>query len=85
MKGLLTEDDLVYVLLHAVEEKEVLLFSDSRYWQLSEYLSDCLELPQLTQLLIGFCNHFLDELVLRREHLPRLLFNHLESKYCKWI
>jgi hypothetical protein len=66
LKRLLAEDDLVYVLLHAVEEKEVLLFCDSGYWQLAEYLGDCLELPQLPQLLVGLGNHLLDELVLRR-------------------
>ena len=44
MKRLLTKDDLIDILLDAVEEKEILLLADPRDGQFPENLSDCLEL-----------------------------------------
>lgn len=76
LEGVLADDDLVHVLLDAVEEELVLLLLDARNGQLAEDLVDGLELAQLAQLAVGTAHHLLHQLVLRRQRLPVLLLYH---------
>lgn len=76
LECVLADDDLVDVLLDAVEEELVLLLLNAGDGQLAEDLVDCLELAQFAQLAVGVVDHLLHQLVLGRQHLPVLLLYH---------
>lgn len=88
MQGVLSYDDLIYILFDAVKQKLILFFFDSWDGKFAENFVHSLKLAQLSEVAIGLVDHVFNKVILRWQHFSVLLFHHSflsKTAQNKWI